>query len=164
MDIDLVKTKNPIRRMLFGTWYKANVQGEKLLWLPYTSFLCSKVSVEEWLGGMHDAEIEANIQFAFDRWNFGPGNEFDYKILRLLQNKQEGLRLDEDFLNQPMHYIPWTTPLGITKNIGFYIFCGLVISVTWCIDHILRSLPYGVEKSIEDFLERRIEKLLGKDY
>lgn len=159
--VNLVKTRNPIRRMLSGTWYKAvNEQGERLLWVPYTSvlFLANKMTVDDFLNLINNIDAVANIQLAFDRWNFGPGNKIDYEILRILLLVQEDKSswFNDPFLKEQVRYIQ--TPLDIVKNISGNVIMWTVNVVAICLDFICGHTPDWVET----FFEKVFEKMLGK--
>ncbi len=159
--VNLVRTRNPIRRMLSGTWYKAvNEQGERLFWVPYTSvlFLANKMTVDDFLNLINDIDTETNIQLAFDRWNFGPGNKFDYEILRiLLLVQEEKSYFNDPFLKEQVRYIQ--TPLDIMKNITAKVIIWTINAVASCLDFICDHTP---ENWMETFLGKVFEKILGK--
>ena len=160
MAVDIYKTRNPLRRLITGTWYNArNEQGERILWIPYTSFLGGRLPVKEWLDLIDSEDVEANLQLSFDRWNFGPANELDFKMLKLMQEIQKGsIFHDNAFLEQQMMPLPWTRPLGIMRNISLYMIGFLILMVAWCLDQICEYSPDWVEDKIEKFFM----KILGK--
>ena len=160
MNVNLIKTRNPIRRIFTGTWYKVvNEKGEKLFCSTYTSFLLDDMSIEDWLNMLDEAEVEANIQLAYDRWNFGPGTEFDHKMLCLVQRKkeQDGYLLDPK-LQIPMYNNSWRTPRGFLISIGVHVINWLALALMISIDLLCDHTPDWVEETVE----KTLQKLLGK--